>query len=417
LSEAATGQVVDLLLDRTPFYAESGGQVADTGIIETEYGRALVQDVQKPLPGVTAHRATIVSGTLRRGEVARATVDVERRWDIMRNHTATHLLHRALRDTLGEHAQQRGSLVTPDYLRFDFNHLDRLTDEQAEQIERIVNSHIRADYVVVAEEMPVDEAKRRGATMLFGEKYGDVVRVIAICDEDEVPETGSLSTVERPYSQELCGGTHLLRTGQIGAFLIAGEQSTGQGVRRITALTGRAAEEQVLQQRRLLRALTRRVGAQQPEQLEERVEKIQQQIVELDRQLSAFQRDLSRGQMDSLLDEVQQVNGVRVLAARVTATSMDNMREMSDWLRDKLGSAFVVLGAEIGDKPLLVAAATPDVVERGGHAGKLVGAVARTVGGGGGGRPDFAQAGGRDLSKLQEALSTVPGLVREQLHN
>ncbi len=411
LDEAATGREVDLLLNRTPFYAESGGQVADTGIVVTEYGRALVEDVQKPIPSVVAHRATVVSGTIRRGENGIATVDVERRWDIMRNHTATHLLHRALRDVLGEHAQQRGSLVAPDYLRFDFNHLSKLTVEQLEQIEREVNEQVRTDLAVQAEVMPLEEAKEHGATMLFGEKYSDVVRVISLCDDTQ-PDVGA-----RPYSQELCGGTHLLRTGQVGTFLITGEQSTGQGVRRITAVTGRAAEELIREQRKLLRALSRLVGAQQPEQIEERIEKMQEEMAELDQQFQALQREMSRGQLDALLDRVEQVDGVEVLAARVTANSVDDMREMSDWLRDKLGTAFVVLGAEVNHRPLFVAAATPDVVERGGHAGKLVGQVAKVVGGGGGGRPDFAQAGGRDASNLVKALEVVPDLVQEQLTN
>ncbi len=406
--EAATGQTVDLILNRTPFYAESGGQVGDTGIIETEYGRALVEDVQRPIPGVTAHRATIVSGTLRRGESARATVDATRRWDIMRNHTATHLLHRALRDVLGEHAQQKGSLVGPEYLRFDFNHLSRVREEELERIERAVNERVRADLAVRVEEMSLEQAKQRGATMLFGEKYGDSVRVVALCEEGQ-------GAAEPPYSQELCGGTHLLRTGQVGSFLISSEQSTGQGVRRIMAVTGRAAEEQIRQQRLLLRSLAERLGAQQPEQVVERVERLQEEVAERERQVQGLQREMARGQLDSLLAQVEQVQGVAVLAGQVSAPSTDAMREMSDWLRDKLGSAFVVLGAEINEKPVLVAAATPDVVERGGHAGKLVGQLARRVGGGGGGRAEFAQAGGKDLARLQEALTEAVALVQEQL--
>jgi alanyl-tRNA synthetase len=408
LNEAATGSEVELLLDRSPFYAEGGGQVGDTGVIETEYGRALVQEVQKPVPGVWAHRVTVVSGTIRRGEMARATVDAERRWDIMRNHTATHLLHRALRDTLGEHAQQRGSLVAPDYLRFDFNHLQKVTDEELETIERTVNRYIREDLEVMAEEMAISEAQERGATMLFGEKYGDTVRVVSLCG------AGNGADPSR-YSQELCGGTHLLRTGQIGSLLIAGEQSVSQGVRRITAITGRAAEEAVRQQRQALRSLARKVGAQ-PDQLETRIEQLQQELADRDRQLQAIQRDLSRRQLDTLLSQVQEVDGVKVLAAQVEATSAENLREMSDWLRDRLGNAIVVLGAAVDEKPLLVAAATEDAVKRGGHAGNLVREVARVVGGGGGGRPNLAQAGGRDVDKLPEALAKVSDLVREQLN-
>ncbi|MBA3532183.1 MAG: alanine--tRNA ligase, partial [Ardenticatenales bacterium] len=303
LNQAATGQEVDLLLDRTPFYAESGGQVADTGVVETEYGRALVQDVQRPIPGVSVHRATIVSGTLRRGENARASVDPERRWDIMRNHTATHLLHKALHTVLGDHAVQKGSLVGPDYLRFDFNHLEKVTEQELEQIERAVNEYIRADYPVTAEEMAIAAAQQRGATMLFGEKYGDVVRVISICEE-----LGSSPV----YSQELCGGTHLLRTGQIGTFLITGEQSVSSGVRRISALTGRAAEELIRAQRQLVRTIASQLGTSQPDQLQQRVERLQQELYERDRQLLTLQREMSKGQLDELLNKVEEIDGVKV---------------------------------------------------------------------------------------------------------
>ena len=407
LDEAAEGSEVELILDRTPFYAESGGQIADTGLIESEYGRALVQDVQKPVPGVYAHRVTLVRGTIRRGERAWATVDAERRWDIMRNHTATHLLHQALHDTIGNHALQKGSLVAPDYLRFDFNHLKKVTDDELEQIERAVNEHIRADLAVSAQEMPIDEAKKLGATMLFGEKYGDVVRVLSLFDD---------VTNADPYSQELCGGTHLLRTGQVGSFMITGEQSVSAGVRRITAITGRAAEEQVRQQRQLLRVVSDKVGAQQFDQLEQRIERLQQELSERNRELQALQREMAQGQIHNLLNQAQEINGIKVLAAQVEASDSNNLREMSDWLRDKLGSAIVVLGAAINNRPLLIAATTQDAIKRGAHAGKLIRPVAKAVGGGGGGRPNFAQAGGRNPAKLADALALVPDLVRQQLN-
>ena len=406
LNEAATGSEVDLLLDRSPFYAESGGQVADTGVVETEYGRALIEDVQRPIPGVTAHRATVVSGTLRRGENATATVDVARRWDIMRNHTATHLLHRALRNHLGDHAQQKGSLVAPDYLRFDFNHLSRVDGETLAAIEQEVNAQIRADLEVEIDRMSLDAAKARGATMLFGEKYGDEVRVVAL-EEDHTDDV---------YSMELCGGTHLFRTGQIGSFLITQEQSTGSGVRRITALTGRGAERHINEQRALLRRLMGQTGAQQPEELSERIDRLNSQIKALDEALITLQRDQSQGQVARLLDEAQAVNGTQLVAAQVEAANADALSEMADWLRDRLGDeSMVLLAAVIDEKPLLVAKAAPALVARGGHAGKLVGAVAKQLGGGGGGRPDFARAGGRDATKLSDALAEVPALVAAQL--
>jgi alanyl-tRNA synthetase len=406
LDEAAEGSEVELILNRSPFYAESGGQVADTGLLEGEYGRALVQDVQKPIPHVYAHRATMVSGTIRRGERVTATVEQARRWDIMRNHTATHLLHQALHKVLGNHALQKGSLVAPDYLRFDFNHLDQVTDKELEQIERTVNQQIRTDLVVNATEMPLEEAKEVGATMLFGEKYGDIVRLLSL--RDEVTDNGA-------YSLELCGGTHLLRTGQIGSFLITGEQSVSAGVRRIGAITGRAAENYIRRERELIRSVSDKVGAQQPEQLEQRIERLQQELAEQSRELETLQREMARSQIKPLLELAIDVDGIKVLASQVEASDVNNLREMSDWLRDKLASAVVVLGAEINNKPLLVAAATADAIKRGAHSGKLIRQVAKGVGGGGGGRPNFAQAGGRDSSKLPAALSMVPELVRKQL--
>ncbi len=407
LDEAAEGSDVELILNCTPFYAESGGQVADTGLIEGEYGRAVVQDVQKPLPGVYAHRVTLVNGTIRRGERVSATVDAERRWDIMRNHTATHLLHQALHDTVGSHALQKGSLVSPDYLRFDFNHLQKVTDAELTQVEKIVNEYIRADLVIGAEEMSIDDAKKLGAMMLFGEKYGDRVRVLSLVND---------LTDQSAYSQELCGGTHLLRTGQIGSFVITGEQSVSAGVRRITAITGRASEIQARTQRDLLSVVSEKVGAQQLDQLEQRIERLQEELATRNRELQALQREVAQGQIGNLLNQAQDVNGIHVLSVQVEANDSNNLREMSDWLRDKLGNSVIVLGAEINNRPLLVAATTSDAIKRGAHAGKLIRPIAKAVGGGGGGRPNFAQAGGRDVSKLAEALALVPDLVRKQLN-
>ncbi|HEX6290976.1 MAG TPA: alanine--tRNA ligase [Herpetosiphonaceae bacterium] len=406
LEQGAEGSAIDLLLNRTPFYAESGGQVADTGVIETEYGRAIVEDVQKPIPNVIVHRARIVSGTIRRGENARATVDVERRWDVMRNHTATHLLHRALRTVLGEHAQQRGSLVAPGYLRFDFNHLQKLTDEELAAIEREVNEHILNDLPVGADETSLDEARQRGAMMLFGEKYGDTVRMVSIDDQPQA---------QRVYSRELCGGTHVRQTGQIGPMLITNEQSISQGVRRIVALTGHAAEEYIASQKQLLQAIGRQLGVQEPEKIKERVEQLQEERNQLARQLQALQSELLRKQLETALKDAQQVDNISVLAVQVNAGNVEQMREMSDWLRDKLGTAFVVLGAVLNGKVLLTAAATRDVVARGISAGKVVQQIAKIVGGSGGGRPDFAQAGGPDAPKLPEALAKVAALVEEQV--
>lgn len=403
LDEAATGSEVEFMLDITPFYAESGGQVADTGTLETEYGRALVTDVQKPVGGTTivAHRATVVSGTIRRGEKAIASIDVERRYDVMRNHTATHLLHKALHTHLGSHATQKGSLVAPDYLRFDFNNLDKVNDATLEAIEHEVNEAIRRDWDVAAQEMSLDEAKQQGAMMLFGEKYGDVVRLVSVGDDG--------------YSRELCGGTHLRHTGQIGAFLITREESISAGVRRILAITGKGAEQTIRQQRATLRTIANRVGASQPEQIESRLDKLQQELDDTGKQLAHAQRQLAAGQTGDLLSQAQDVQGIKVLAVQVQASDTNALRDLADRLRDKLGSAVVVLAADMNGKSQLLAAVTPDVVQKGGHAGNLIRDLATRTGGKGGGRPDMAQAGVGDPAALATALSDVPALVAGQL--
>jgi alanyl-tRNA synthetase len=403
LEEAATGSEVEFILDVTPFYAESGGQVADTGTLETEYGRALVTDVQKPVGGtsIIAHRATVVSGTIRRGEKALASIDVERRYDIMRNHTATHLLHKALHTHLGNHATQKGSLVAPDYLRFDFNNLDKVNDATLEAIEHEVNEAIRRDWEVAAQEMSLDEAKQQGAMMLFGEKYGDVVRLVNIGEDG--------------YSRELCGGTHLRHTGQIGAFLITREESISAGVRRILAITGKGAENTIRQQRATLRTIANRVGASQPEQIESRLDSLQQELAETRKQLANAQRQLAAGQTGDLLSQAQEVQGIKVLAVQVQASDTNALRDLADRLRDKLGSAVVVLAADMNGKSQLLAAVTPDVVQRGGHAGNLIRDLATRTGGKGGGRPDMAQAGVGDPTALPTALGEVPTLVAGQL--
>ncbi len=403
LEEAATGSEVEFLLDMTPFYAESGGQVADTGTLETEYGRALVTDVQKPVGGtsIIAHRATVVSGTIRRGEKAAASIDVERRYDVMRNHTATHLLHKALHTHLGSHATQKGSLVAPDYLRFDFNNLDKVNDATLEAIEHEVNEAIRRDWDVAAREMTLDEAKQQGAMMLFGEKYGDVVRLVNIGEDG--------------YSRELCGGTHLHHTGQIGAFLITREESISAGVRRILAITGKGAENTIRQQRATLRTIAHRVGASQPEQIESRLDSLQQELAETRKQLAHAQRQLAAGQTGDLLSQTQDVQGIKVLAVQVQAADTNALRDLADRLRDKLGSAVVVLAADMNGKSHLLAAVTPDVVQKGGHAGNLIRDLATRTGGKGGGRPDMAQAGVGDPTALASALGEVPALLAGQL--
>jgi len=389
------GQEVEVVLDKTPFYAEAGGQVGDTGLIIGEKGEIEVTDTQSSLPDLVVHYGRVIQGQLKVGDTVEARVDRERRLDIARNHTATHLLHKALREVLGEHAQQSGSLVAPDRLRFDFPHLAALTPEELAEIERRVNAKIRENLPVTAQMVGYDEAIAMGAVALFGEKYGDVVRMMSIGD----------------CTRELCGGTHLRATGEIGLFHITGESSIGAGLRRIEAVTGRGAEEYVRQQLALLEAAAAEMQAR-PAEIEEKVASLLAEVQGQRKEIARLRRELAKRDVEALLRQVQVVEGVSVLAAQVEAANMEMLREMSDWLRDKLGSGVIVLGAVMDGRPGFVAAVTPDLVERGLHAGRLVKGVAQVVGGGGGGRPALAQAGGKDATKIGEALKLVAESVR-----
>ena len=393
-------QEVEVVLDTTPFYAEAGGQVGDTGSIIGEEGEIEVTDTQSPLPDLIVHYGRVIRGQLKIGDTVEARVDSERRLDIARNHTATHLLHKALREVLGEHAQQSGSLVAPDRLRFDFPHLAALTPEELMEIERRVNAKIRENLPVTAQMMGYDEAIGMGAVALFGEKYGEVVRVVSIGD----------------YTHELCGGTHLRATGEIGFFHIMGESSIGAGLRRIEAVTGRGAEEYVRQRLALLEAAAAEMQAR-PAEIKEKVASLLAEVQGQRKEIARLRRRLAKRDVEALLGRVEVVQGVKVLAAQVEAANMEMLREMSDWLRDKLGSGVIVLGAVMDERPGFVAAVTPDLVERGLHAGRLVKEVARVVGGGGGGRPTMAQAGGKDATKIGDALRLVAELIPRQGNN
>jgi alanyl-tRNA synthetase len=428
LSEAHAGQRVQVVLDRTPFYAESGGQVGDTGVIAAPGGLVRVEDTQRPLPGLIVHYGTVERGTIRVGDAVEARVDARRRRAIMRNHTATHLLHRALRDVLGEHAAQAGSLVAPDRLRFDFTHHRPLTPEQLRTIERHINAWVRADTPVEWEVTSYQDAIGRGAIALFGEKYGDRVRMVTVGCADAAAELGDQGaegayaalTPDAPpltagalCSRELCGGTHVARTGEIGYFKIISEASIASGVRRIEALTGAEAEAWAEAQAATVREIAARLGVP-PAQVLERIDALLAELKQRQRELEALRSQASRGALEALLERVQRHNGIAYLAARVEAPDIARLREMGDWLRDKIGSGVIVLGTVLNDKPQLLAIVTQDLLRRGYHAGNLVKALAPIVGGGGGGRPDMAQAGGRDASKLDEALARVPALVAEQ---
>ncbi len=390
------GQEASLVLEATPFYGEMGGQAGDTGEIHGAAGRFAVTNTIRVPPDIIVHQGRVTGGSLAIGDEVEAIVDRERRLDIARNHTATHLLQFALRQVLGEHVQQRGSLVAPDRFRFDFSHLTAMTKEEIQKVQHIVNEKIRHNLRVYDEEIPYKKAVGEGAIALFDEKYGDIVRVMKIG--------------EPAISAELCGGTHVAATGEIGFFQIIGESSIGAGLRRIEAVTGRGAEKFVGERLSDLQKTAEYLGAEPDGVLDKAHGLVKERDKERKNAL-ALARELARKEAESLLTQVEVVNGVRLLVARVQASSMERMREMSDFIRARLKSAIVVLGAVYGDSPFFIAAVTPDLIARGYDASKIVKQVARVAGGGGGGKPGLAQAGGRDKDKLDEALRLVKGLI------
>jgi alanyl-tRNA synthetase len=394
LGQGDAGQVV---LDATPFYAESGGQVGDIGVLEGEHAQFTVSDTHK-LGKAHGHVGTVTRGEIKVGDRVTARVDAATRQATVLNHSATHLLHAALRQVLGAHVTQKGSLVAPDRLRFDFSHFQAVTPEELEQIERLVNAEIRRNAPAETRLMPYDAAVAAGAMALFGEKYDDEVRVLSIGD----------------FSTELCGGTHVGRAGDIGLLRIVSEGGVAAGVRRIEAVTGEEALDYAAASETTLRQIASLVRGS-PADAEEKVRQLLDRQKKLERDLAALKSRLASGQGVDLAESAVEVAGVKVVAAEVPGADARSLREAVDALKAKLGSAIIVLGAPTEDgKVLLVAGVTADLVGKA-RAGELVGAVAARVGGKGGGRPDFAQAGGTDPSQLGAALAAVPGLVATKL--
>ncbi|MDI3257397.1 MAG: alanine--tRNA ligase [Kyrpidia sp.] len=391
------GQHCLVVLNETPFYAESGGQVPDRGTIETASARLEVEDVQKAPRGQHVHTCRVVRGTVTVGEVVRARIDRGYREDVIKNHTATHLLHKALREVLGDHVAQAGSLVADTRLRFDFSHFGPLAPEEIEAVERMVNEEIWRNETVDIREMPLAEAKAMGAMALFGEKYGERVRVVKAGD----------------FSIELCGGCHVSRTSEIGLFKIVSETGTGSGVRRVEAVTGRHAYGFLDARIKLLdtAASTLRVP---PGEVPDKLIQVLGRMKEIERELESWRDRWIRGQALALADKAVDVGGVPLVAAAVAGATPEQMRRMVDVLREAVPSGVVVLGSRQEDKVVFVAAVSPDWVKRGLHAGRLVKEVAAVAGGGGGGKPDLAQAGGRHPEKLEEALARAPEWVRQQ---
>ena len=396
----AEGSEVNVILDKSPFYGEMGGQVGDTGEISSQKGKIVVSNTFRSGPDMIIHRGTVVEGSVSKGDEVEAKVDVPRRLDIARNHTATHLLQAALKRIVSKDIEQRGSLVEPERFRFDFSHLAPITEEELEKIQRQVNEWIRQNLQVKAKTLPYAEAVAEGAIALFEEKYGEEVRML---------------TVGEPViSKELCGGTHVKSTGELGIFLITSESSIGTGLHRIEAITGREAESLVESRSAALQHIAKEVEGS----LEEVPDKVKVLIGELEAERKkrlSLERELSRKIVKDLPAQAEQVSGVTVLAARVPALTMPILREMGDILRDRLRSAVIVLATVYNGKPGFLAMVTPDLVARGVHAGDIINQVAKVAGGGGGGKAAMAQAGGRDASKVDEALKLAKSAVASRV--
>lgn len=398
ISTAEAGMEVNVLLEKTPFYAESGGQIADTGYLMTDGATAKVLDVQKAPNGQHIHKIVVEKGSISQHETVNATIDESLRSDIVKNHTATHLLHQALRDVLGEHIHQAGSLVTPHRLRFDFSHFEAINQEKLEEIERLVNEKIWENINVSIENMPIDDAKQLGAMALFGEKYGDIVRVVQIAD----------------FSIELCGGCHVKNSSEIGLFKIVSESGIGAGVRRIEAVTGKEAYQFVEEKIKTLDHVSSLLKTTSTK-IVERTEALLNELKQLQSENESLQSKLANEATLELLNKAKLVNDVNVISEKVDVKNMNQLRQMVDILKEKIDSAVIVLASENDGKVQIVSAVTKDLTKRNLHAGKLIGEVAKKCGGGGGGRPDMAQAGGKDGSKINEALQLVIPYVETNL--
>ncbi|MBF1321236.1 MAG: alanine--tRNA ligase [Megasphaera micronuciformis] len=386
VERAEKDTAITIILDKTPFHAEGGGQIGDTGYISGPSGKAEVTDTKSLANGLTYMIAIVTEGSLSKGDEVDITVDKVRNLDIARNHTATHLLQAALRKVLGTHVNQAGSLVTPERLRFDFTHFSPMTNEELAEVEKEVNRQIMKNVDLEIEEMPVDDAIKKGAMALFGEKYGDIVRVV------NVPG----------FSCELCGGSHVPNTSVIGSFRIVGESGTGPGIRRIEAVTGKAAHERAVADAVLLQEAATLLKSKE-EDIPAKIEQLLTALKEAEREVAQLSHKLATSSLDDILAAKEEIHGVSVTAASVTADSAEGLRDMADMVLDKVGG-IVLLGAVQGDKVSFVCKVDKELTKQGYHAGKIVKAAAVAAGGGGGGRPDMAQAGGKDPQKLEEAL-------------
>ncbi|MEK5207656.1 alanine--tRNA ligase [Psychrobacillus sp. FSL H8-0510] len=395
VKSAHEGEEVKVVLTQTPFYAESGGQIADHGVIQNDTFKGYVKDVQKAPNGQNLHTVVIESGEIITDAEVMATVDNSLRGHTIKNHSATHILHQALKDVLGTHVNQAGSYVGPDRLRFDFSHFGQVTKEEIEQIERIVNEKVWDNIPVVTGFHNIDEAKQMGAMALFGEKYGDIVRVVKMGD----------------FSLELCGGIHVQNTSEIGIFKILSESGIGAGTRRIEAVTGKGAFEILKEEEQILNEAANLLKAQ-PKDLVNKVTQTLQELKNVQKDNESLSAKIANSQASSVLSSAQKVNDITVLSVKVDAKDNNQLRQMMDDLKQKLEKAVIVLGAIDGDKVMITAGVTKDIVGGNYHAGNIVKLVAEQCGGKGGGRPDFAMAGAKDTSKLEAALSSVVEYIK-----
>lgn len=400
IQKANQGQQVFMVVDKTPCYPEGGGQIGDNGIAVGENGKFKIEDAKKLPDGKIIHIGVVEEGSISVGNEVEITIDIQRRINTARNHSATHLLHQALRDTLGDHVNQAGSLVAPDRLRFDFTHFDALSSEEIKEIESKVNDAIFKALPVEAFETTLEEAKKMGAAALFGEKYGKIVRVIKIGD----------------YSLELCGGTHVNNSSEIGIFKILTEGGIGSGLRRVEVITGPKALEYTNSLEETMHKISNKLKTS-PAELETRIDTLLSEVKEKEKEIDKLEAQLARYQSNELLKNVKDINGVKLLTADVNVADMEALRNMGDMLKNKLGSGVIVLGTANNDKANFLVMATDDVVKKGVHAGDLVKEVAKVAQGGGGGRSNMAQAGGKDASKIKEALNKAAETLKAQLGN
>lgn len=392
------GQRGTIFVEKTPFYATMGGQEGDSGVIRTENGKFVVEDTIKLRGGKFGHVGYMESGMISKGETVSLEVNTAARKDTEKNHSATHLLQKALKTVLGSHVEQKGSLVTPDRLRFDFAHFQAMTAEEIERVEKLVNQQIQAGLAVSTDVMDIEEAKKSGAMALFGEKYSQKVRVVSMGD----------------FSKELCGGTHVSNTSSIMLFKIVSESGIAAGVRRIEALTGNGVLAYYKKQEELLNEAAKALKAN-PSEIVEKIGHLQGEVKALSSENESLKSKLAQGALGNVMDKVVEVKGIKLLAAKVEGVDMNGLRDLGDQLKEKLGEGVVVLAAVNGGKVNLLSMATDAAQKAGAHAGNLIKAAAAIVGGGGGGRPNMAQAGGKNPEKAQEAVDAVAGILEGQL--